>query len=67
VTVASEGDAGAGSAFATSVAFGYMVLQYQSGSNTWLATEYRVDNSVKDTCVVQTSGQMSCASWGSLP
>jgi hypothetical protein len=67
VTVASEGDAGTGTAMANSAAFGYMVLQYQSSSNTWVATEYRVDNSVRDTCTVQTSGQMSCASWGYLP
>jgi hypothetical protein len=67
VTVASEGDAGAGSAFATSAAFGYMVLQYQSSNNTWVATAYRVDNSVRDVCTVQASGQMSCTSWGTLP
>ncbi len=67
VTVASEGDAGAGTAMANSAAFGYMVLEYQSASNTWLVTEYRVDNSVKDTCTVQTSGQITCASWGYVP
>lgn len=68
VTVASEGDAGVvGTSMANSAAFGYMVFEYQSSSNTWIATEYRVDNSVRDTCTVQTSGQMSCASWGYLP
>jgi hypothetical protein len=67
VAVASEGDAGAGSAMANSAGFGYMVLQYQSASGTWLATEYRVDNSVRDTCTIQASGQMTCASWGYLP
>jgi hypothetical protein len=67
VTVASEGDAGTGSAMANSAAFGYMVLTYQTDTNTWLMTEYRVDNSVRDTCTVQASGQMSCASWGYLP
>lgn len=67
LTVAAEGDAGTGSALATSASFGYMVMDYQSSSNTWLATEYRLDNSVRDTCVVQASGQMTCASWGQLP
>ena len=52
---------------ANSAAFGYMVLQYQSASSTWLATEYRVDNTVRDTCTVQASGQMTCASYGYLP
>jgi hypothetical protein len=67
VTVATEGDAGVGSAMASSIGFGYMVLEYQSASGTWLATEYRVDNSVRDTCTIQPTGQMSCTSWGNLP
>jgi hypothetical protein len=67
VTVASEDDAGSGSAMANSAAFGYMVLTYQSDVNTWLMTEYRVDNSVRDTCTVQASGHLSCESWGYQP
>jgi hypothetical protein len=67
VSVASEGDGGTGSAIANSAAFGYMVLEYQSGSGTWLVTEYRADNSVRDTCVVQPTGQLTCASYGFLP
>jgi hypothetical protein len=67
VTVASEGSAGPGSAMANSAGFGYMVLTYQSDTNSWLVTEYRVDNSVRDTCTVQASGQLSCESWGYLP
>jgi hypothetical protein len=31
---------------------------------TWTSTEYRTDNTVRDVCTIQTSGQMSCASWG---
>jgi Calcineurin-like phosphoesterase len=45
--------------------FGYMVLQFNPGSPaTWTSTEYRTDNTVRDVCTIQTSGQMSCASWG---
>jgi len=48
--------------------FGYMVLQFNPGdggtSATWTSTEYRTDNTVRDVCTVQTTGQMSCASWG---
>jgi hypothetical protein len=65
VTVGTEDDAGAGSAFATRDAFGYMVLQYSN--NTWVSTEYGVDNSVRDVCTVSQSGPMTCTSWGSLP
>jgi hypothetical protein len=48
--------------------FGYMVMQFNPGPPaTWTATEYRAgDNSVRDVCTVQTSGQMSCASWGTI-
>ncbi len=67
VAVGSEGDAGAGGAMANSAAFGYMVLQYQSSNNTWLMTEYRTDNSVRDTCVIQTNYTMTCSSYGYLP
>jgi hypothetical protein len=64
-TVADAGaDAGPGTAFATSLGFGYMVLQYDNPSGTWISTEYRVDNSVRDTCTLQSSGQLACASWG---
>jgi hypothetical protein len=66
VTVASQGDAGTGTSFATSNNFGYMVLQYQSSNNTWVATFYRQDNSIRDVCTVQTSGHVSCTAWGSL-
>jgi hypothetical protein len=46
-------------------AFGYMVLQFNAGPPaTWTSTEYRTDNTVRDVCTIQTSGQMSCASWG---
>jgi hypothetical protein len=45
-----------------------MVLQYNpaAGSTpaTWTSTEYRTDNTVRDVCTIQTTGQMSCASWG---
>ena len=45
--------------------FGYMVLQFNAGPPaTWTSTEYRTDNTVRDVCTIQTSGQMSCASWG---
>jgi len=45
--------------------FGYMVLQFNAGSSpTWTSTEYRTDNSIRDVCTIQTSGQISCASWG---
>ena len=45
--------------------FGYMVLQFNAGrAATWTATEYRTDNTVRDVCTIQTSGQISCASWG---
>jgi hypothetical protein len=47
--------------------FGYMVLQFNAGPPaTWVSTEYRADNTVRDVCTVQTSGQMSCASWGTI-
>jgi hypothetical protein len=45
--------------------FGYMVLQFNAGPPaTWVSTEYRTDNTVRDVCTIQTSGQMSCQSWG---
>jgi hypothetical protein len=49
-----------------------MVLQFQPGNPpttqpTWVSTEYRTDNTVRDVCTIQTSGQMSCASWGVIP
>jgi hypothetical protein len=45
--------------------FGYMVLQFNAGPPaTWVSTEYRTDNTVRDACTIQTSGQMSCTSWG---
>ncbi|HXX70185.1 MAG TPA: metallophosphoesterase [Polyangiaceae bacterium] len=52
--------------------WGYMVLQFNAGSPpatppTWVATEYRWDNTVRDVCTVQPSGTMSCASWGIIP
>ncbi len=48
--------------------FGYMVLQFNAGSSpTWTSTEYRTDNTVRDVCTIQTSGQISCASWGVIP
>jgi hypothetical protein len=48
--------------------FGYMVLQFNAGPPaTWVSTEYRTDNTVRDVCTIQTSGQMSCASWGVIP
>jgi hypothetical protein len=48
--------------------FGYMVLEFNAGGTpTWTATEYRADNTVRDVCTVQTSGQISCASWGVIP
>ncbi len=48
--------------------FGYMVLQFDAGPPaTWVSTEYRTDNTVRNVCTIQTSGQMSCASWGVIP
>src|SRR5580658_205860 len=48
--------------------FGYMVLQFNAGPPaTWVSTEYRTDNSVRDVCTIQTNGTMSCASWGIIP
>ena len=45
--------------------FGYMVLEFNAGPPaTWTSTEYRTDNTVRDVCTAQTSGQISCASWG---
>jgi hypothetical protein len=45
--------------------YGYMVLQFNAGPPaTWTSTEYRTDNTVRDVCTIQTSGQISCASWG---
>ena len=49
--------------------FGYMVLQFNPGNDagtppTWVSTEYRTDNTVRDVCTIQTTGQMSCTSWG---
>jgi hypothetical protein len=48
--------------------FGYMVLEFNPGDGgtaaTWTSTEYRTDNTIRDVCVIQTSGQMTCASWG---
>jgi hypothetical protein len=47
--------------------FGYMVLQFNAGPPaTWVSTEYRADNTVRDVCTIQTSGQMSCTSWGTV-
>jgi hypothetical protein len=54
--------------FATADNFGYMVLQFNPGPPaTWVSTEYRPDNTVRDVCTIQTSGQMSCTSWGTIP
>jgi hypothetical protein len=48
--------------------FGYMVLQFNAGATpTWTSTEYRTDNSVRDVCTIQTTGQISCQSWGVVP
>jgi hypothetical protein len=48
--------------------FGYMVLDFNAGPPaTWTSTEYRTDNTVRDVCTVQTSGQIACASWGIIP
>jgi hypothetical protein len=48
--------------------FGYMVLQFNAAAPaTWTATEYRTDNTVRDVCTIQASGQISCASWGIIP
>ncbi len=45
--------------------FGYMVLQFNAGPPaTWTSTEYRTDNTVRDVCTIQASGQISCESWG---
>jgi hypothetical protein len=49
----------------TDNSYGYMVLEFNAGSPpTWVATEYRWDNTVRDVCTIQTTGTMSCASWG---
>jgi hypothetical protein len=53
--------------FATADAFGYMVLQFNAGPPaTWVSTEYRPDNSVRNVCTISTSGQMSCTTWGTI-
>jgi hypothetical protein len=48
--------------------YGYMVLQFNPGDGgtaaTWVSAEYRTDNTVRDVCTVQPTGQLSCASWG---
>ena len=48
--------------------FGYLVLQFNPGDGgtaaTWTSTEYRTDNTIRDICTIQASGQMSCTSWG---
>jgi hypothetical protein len=48
--------------------FGYMELDFTPATGatpaTWASTEFRADNTVRDVCTVQTSGQMSCSSWG---
>jgi Calcineurin-like phosphoesterase len=52
----------------TDNSYGYMVLQFNAGPPpTWVATEYRWDNTVRDVCTIQTSGTISCASWGVVP
>jgi hypothetical protein len=59
--------------FATADSFGYMVLQFNPGQPdagqppTWVSTEYRPDNTVRDVCTIQTTGQMSCTAWGTVP
>jgi hypothetical protein len=48
--------------------FGYMVLQFNAGPPaTWVSTEYRTDGTVRDTCTIQQSGQMSCDAWAVIP
>jgi hypothetical protein len=45
--------------------FGYIVLTFNAGPPaTWTSTEYRTDNTIRDVCTIQRSGQMSCTSWG---
>jgi hypothetical protein len=56
---------GSGSTTPTDNSFGYMVLQFNAGSPpTWTSTEYRTDGTVRDVCTVQTTGVLSCSSWG---
>jgi hypothetical protein len=56
----------------TDNSYGYMVLEFvaavpPAATPTWVATEYRWDNTVRDVCTIQTNGTMSCASWGIIP
>jgi hypothetical protein len=50
--------------------FGFMELDFSPASGTtsatWTSTELRADDTARDVCTVQTSGEMSCASWGVL-
>ena len=46
--------------------FGFLFMQYQPASSTWLITAYRVDGTVRDTCTANLNGQISCTSWGYL-
>ncbi|HEY4014936.1 MAG TPA: metallophosphoesterase [Polyangiaceae bacterium] len=49
----------------TDNSYGYMVLEFNAGPPaTWVSTEYRWDNTVRDVCTIQTNGTISCASWG---
>jgi hypothetical protein len=67
-TAVSVATVGGVQQFATADFFGYMVLEFNAGPPaTWVSTEYRPDNTVRDVCTIQTSGQMSCASWGTIP
>ncbi|HSY24008.1 MAG TPA: metallophosphoesterase [Polyangiaceae bacterium] len=67
-TAVSVATVGGVQQFATADFFGYMVLEFNAGPPaTWVSTEYRPDNTVRDVCTIQTSGQMSCASWGTVP
>jgi hypothetical protein len=52
----------------TDNSYGYMVLEFNAGPpSTWVATEYRWDNTVRDVCTIQKDGTISCASWGIIP
>jgi hypothetical protein len=45
--------------------YGFMVLDFNAGSPpTWTSTDYRTDGTVRDVCIIQQTGTVSCQSWG---
>jgi hypothetical protein len=46
------------STIADTAGFGFMLLEYKD--SVWVATEYRLDGTVRTACTVQLDGQMTC-------